>query len=526
MISPIAQKYFQRIEDCEKLESQEENIPKIHVDQIASRLATLYEKLRQVIDYQEEHLLRKNAIERMLKRRLLVTEEPEEISQSLILELIRGGYFPNDRIPETKINDVENILEKYVFLLKNINDRLGNSEKNQLSLWLQGLCACELEETLSPPVKEKAILDFAVEIMQDRIKTKNGTSEEEKNIQIFIACQKSVLRSDQTLISFNLLKYHLPNWPSIQKEELKNVSEEIFLLKEQIEEELKNPLGKKIFKKISQHSSPFLIIHDVATLNPTEIKKSFETPEIAEQKLLSAYGSRYKACKEKMQRSARRSVLSIFLSKIALALIIEIPFDLYVAKNFFLPALGINFLAPPVLMFLIVFSHKVPSKDNATKIVMEAIKATRVLEKPEVYTISSPKKRSFALNIFLNLFFATVSFLIFLTVILALSKIGFSFLSIAIFFIFVCLIAFSGMKTEQWAKELKVGEEKEGVLIFLTDLFFLPFIRTGKWLSGQIQRYNIFILFLNLFFEAPIQTFFEFIESWRGYIKEKKEEIE
>lgn len=526
MISPAAQKYFQRMEDCQKQESEEENIPKIYVDQVASRLATLYEKLRQVIDYQEEHLLRKNAIERMLKRRLLLAAEPKGIGQPLVLELIRGGYFPNDRIPETKINEVESVLEKYVFLLENIDNRLGASEKNQLSLWLQGLCACELEETLSPPIKERAILDFAVETMQDRIKIKNGASEEEKNIQIFIACQKSVLRSDQTLISFNLLKYHLPRWHLIQKEELKKLSAEIFFLKEKIEEELKNPLGKKISQKIAQHSAPFLIIHDAVSQNPAEAKKSFEAPELAEQKLLSAYGQRHKSCKEKMQRSAKRSVISIFLSKIVLALIIEIPFDLYVAKNFFLPALGINFLAPPALMFLIVFSHKVPSDENAAKIVMEAIKATRVLEKPEIYTITSPKKRGLALNVFLNLFFIAVSFLIFLAVVFLLLKINFSFLSIAIFFIFVCLIAFSGMKTEQWAKELKVGEEKEGLIVFLTDLFFLPFVRMGKWLSGQIQRYNLFILILNLFFEAPIQTFFEFVESWRGYIKEKKEEIE
>lgn len=207
-------------------------------------------------------------------------------------------------------------------------------------------------------------------------------------------------------------------------------------------------------------------------------------------------------------------------------MIIEIPFDLYVAKDFYLPSLAINLLTPPALMFLIVLSHKVPPEDNSVKIVMEAIKATRALEKPEIYSVAGPKKRSFGLNVFLGLFFIAVSFLIFWTITSFLLRINFSFLSIGIFFIFVCLIAFSGMKTKQWAQELKVGEDKEGIFGFLADLFFLPFIRIGKWLSGQIQKYNLFILMLNLFFEAPFQTFFEFIESWRGYIKEKKEEIE
>lgn len=529
MLSQAAQKYFQRIAISAKQES-EEHIPKIHVDQVASRFATLYEKLRQVIDYQEEHLLRKNAIERMLKRRLLLSGDSPAISQSLVLELIRGGYFPNNKIPETKINEVEKLLEKYFFLFRNVDKNLGQADKSHLVLWLQGLCACEIEETLAPSLKEKALLDFATETMQERIairkSTPNDISEEEKNIQIFIACQKAILKSDQTLITFNLLKRHIPNWQSIQTEELQKISGEIFSLKNKIEEELKNPLGKKIFKKISQHSAPFLIIADVASQNPSESQKWFETPEIAEQKLLSVYNTRHKSCKEKMRRSAVRSVISIFLSKIALALIIEIPFDLYIAKGFYVPSLMINLLTPPALMFLIVSSHKAPSQDNTVKIVMEAIKATSNLEKPKIYSVAGPKKRSFGLNLFLGFFFAAISLLVFWTIISLLLKINFSFLSIAIFFIFVCLIAFSGMKTKQWAEELRVGEEKEGIFAFFADLFFLPFIRVGKWLSGQIQKYNLFILMLNLFFEAPFQTFFEFIESWRGYIKDKKEEME
>ena len=42
---------------------------KIKVHQVSSKVAFLYEKLRNAVDYQEEHLLRKIAIERILKRR-------------------------------------------------------------------------------------------------------------------------------------------------------------------------------------------------------------------------------------------------------------------------------------------------------------------------------------------------------------------------------------------------------------------------------------------------------------------------
>ena len=37
----------------------------------------------------------------------------------MVLELIRGGHFPNDKIEESKINDVQKIIDKYIFILKN-----------------------------------------------------------------------------------------------------------------------------------------------------------------------------------------------------------------------------------------------------------------------------------------------------------------------------------------------------------------------------------------------------------------------
>src|SRR3989339_1733453 len=129
MISDPTRKYLKLIDSL--LEPEElADVSKIHVDYVASKIATLYEKLRQVIDYQEEHLLRKNTIQRILKRRLLLSSDPEEIAKPLVFELIRGGYFLNDKIPQTKIKSIESILSKYIFLMENLP---VGSEKNELA---------------------------------------------------------------------------------------------------------------------------------------------------------------------------------------------------------------------------------------------------------------------------------------------------------------------------------------------------------------------------------------------------------
>src|SRR3989344_946857 len=87
---------------------------KITVDQVVSHLAYIYEKLRNVIDFKEEKLLRKNALERVLKRRLGMGGTAENISLSLIKELIRAGYIENNTVPEIRIGEIRSIIDKYV----------------------------------------------------------------------------------------------------------------------------------------------------------------------------------------------------------------------------------------------------------------------------------------------------------------------------------------------------------------------------------------------------------------------------
>ncbi len=293
-----------------------------------------------------------------------------------------------------------------------------------------------------------------------------------------------------------------------------------------MEKDLNDPLGKRIFQMVSRYTAPFLIIGDVANEDPRETMKIFENPESLEKKLLLAYNKRLKECRTKIKRSSIRSVISIFLSKVGLVLLIEIPFDVYITHKFSYIATGISLSVPPALMLFIVSNIHPPKPEITPQVIMESIKVVKGAERQESFEIRLSRKRGVRLNFILSFTSIGLSGLVFWLIIFNLLKIDFSVLSILIFLLFFCLIAFSGIKTGQWARELKIGQEKETVKSFILDLIFFPFIRVGRWLSSQIQRYNIFILLFNLVFEAPLQTFFEFLESWRGYIKEKKEEME
>ena len=193
ILSQTTQKLISSYETWHQSIQPKERVAKIHVDEVASKVAAFYEKIRGIIDWKEEHLLKKGAIERMLKRKFFsgidLTNgnfDSSSVAESLILELIRGGHFPNDQIEESKINEVQKIIDKYVFILNN----LPQEEKRiQFYSWFSSIAACEIEEILSPSLKERALIDYMFEIMKERIKlnegilVKKGIREEDKNIQ-------------------------------------------------------------------------------------------------------------------------------------------------------------------------------------------------------------------------------------------------------------------------------------------------------------------------------------------------------
>ena len=113
-LSPDIVKLYQNLDRIYKRKraiKEEEN--KIEVEDITSRVTFVYEKLRNSVDFKEAHLLRRFAIERNLRRRLIVETLKPQIAKNLVEDLIRSRYLPNKEIPETMIVGVAKIIKKY-----------------------------------------------------------------------------------------------------------------------------------------------------------------------------------------------------------------------------------------------------------------------------------------------------------------------------------------------------------------------------------------------------------------------------
>jgi len=254
-------------------------------------------------------------------------------------------------------------------------------------------------------------------------------------------------------------------------------------------------------------------------------QEKISRPETLEYLVKESYGKRLLRLKEKLLRAALYSIISIFVTKILLALLIEIPFDKYVTGQFSYFTLGLNVFIPSLLMFLMILTIRPPFPGNLQRVILEVIKITYERKQKDIYPIKPLPKRVFIMKGVLFIFYLLSFIISFGIIIWGLQKLEFGVLSIIIFLIFLSLILFAGTRIRQRARELQVEEEKETIITSIFDFLTLPIVRVGKWLSSQWEKFNVLMVLFNILIELPFQFFIEFLEQWRYFLREKKEEI-
>ncbi len=503
---------------------------KISVSQTVSFAAFLYEKMRNAVEFREEHLIRRATTERIIKRRLILNGNGRDIAEPLIKELLWARYYENNTIGEEKISEVQSIIDKYFFLRNELASGRKGAEHDKIANFMLEVMSCEIEENLSPDYRREAFTNYVYQQLRKHI-GQFDDNEMSRDTQVYIAVEKTFAHSDLPLIRYHLLKLYLPEIVNITWKTADKMLPQLYDIYTQIENNLKHIFGDKIRNKIKKQIAPYLIMRDIFEQNLASIKSIMSDEAKLKFKVDQACRKRYDESRSRLSRTAIRSFIYILLTKVIFAFIIEIPYDLYLIKEISYIPMLINVIFPPILMTLIIMTVTIPGDDNTRRIynlISEIISAdpdTNKSVKPFLLSGITHKSRSLVFTtLFSSLYLFTYLFS-FGSIIYVLTRLSFNPVSQAIFIFFVTLVTFFAFKVIQITQEYSVVE-KEGFFTPLTDFIFLPIIRVGQWLSGEVlARFNVLIFVFDFIIEMPFKAIVEVFDEWVHFVRLKKEEI-
>ncbi len=508
--------------------TQEETPPPegevISVDATVSKAASIYEAIRNTLEYDEEHRLRRNAIRRILKRRLGAEESLEEIAQELLHELIWASYLKNNKIHESKIGEVTKVLKKYRPLFGSLKNIKGDPVEMQD--WLLDLLSCEIEYMLVPPVEQDALAAFAYQVLKGRIKWQSKiVVEKDRELQLFLSVHRTLLRANRATLRYRVLLLTYPDWLKADEKLIKEIGSNLEKVYQHIDLQVMHPCAESLSRRLRRFSIMFNVLRDVIAKDPAGAIAVIQNDEQFRAAVRKAAKGRYQTFQTRLRRSVIRAVVFLFITKMLLALIIELPYDVVILQTSNFVPLITNVVFFPILLLVIGSTVFIPRKKN-TKQIYKTLRSVLFAEGD--FSIVYRTKRPWRSTV--GKIFDAIYLLMFLVsyglIAYGLHTVDFNALSIVIFLFFLSLVMFFGIKLRLSKRDFVILKRTGGILATIFDFFFLPIIRAGRWMALRAPRINVFLFFLDYIVEAPFKLAIAMVEGWMAFIREKKEEIE
>ncbi|OQB05355.1 MAG: hypothetical protein BWY19_01096 [bacterium ADurb.Bin212] len=525
--------------------------PKIRVSSVISRMAFFYEKIRNVVEYKEEYLLRKEAIKRILRREIVIEGETKdyqsaEISERVLAELIRGGYLPNNQLPITLIDEVAVIIKKYLIIkniaapsiskeisknltkrdLREIREEIA--KHNQLVDWLMAVAASEIEARLC----QDPVLNQAIKNLYDYLSANIQLVDQQElakdlPIQIYLSINRNFAKLDDDMLSFILLKYYIAGWQSLPESRWPTIAKNIEKIRQAINSQLKNPLAEPLNKITGRYAVATSVLLELLRQDPIGVYTNLKTdPKSFSRQIKKICEKKYTKAKKLLWRAAVRSIIYIFITKGILVILLEVPANKLFGAKIEPLALLFNALFPPALLFFSVLVTKVPDESNTEKIINLVNELSfEEYRRSEPILLRMPQKKTSFLRQVFNFFYGLIFILTFGAIIWLLSIFHFTWVSTLIFLFFLVFVSFFIIRIKRATNELRVIEERESLWRTIFDLFSLPVISVGKYLSEKFSKINVFAFFLDFIIETPFKFLVNMAEDWTNYVNERKNQI-
>lgn len=496
--------------------------PKITVNRFLSEIASWYEKLRTAMDISDDEVVLRSAIERIVKRRIILGGDGESMALPVLRELIWARYFPNGTIPESYIQKTATIIQLHLDLKELVSNQHVIKE-TALNEWTIQLISCHLARLLSPNIEKNTMSNFMYHIMKDRLEILDDT-EDTKNVQVYLAVRRAFAKDDIAFLRFYLFQQI---FGELTKESLDNIATSFGKGYKEIEYQLSYKLREKIFMFVKKRVPVFYILEDVLRQHKKDIRKLLEDPDVFKKTVFDACDVRYKGVRKKVITAIVRSVVFLLITKAAIAIGIEGSYEKWAYGHVVWTTIGLNIGIPPLLMIITSFFIKTPKEDNSARI-LDKIN-TILFEKdaqiiPTLKLVVKPQKNTSVLG-FIFWIFGLMAFVVsFGLVLWVLNKAHFNPVSQVIFVFFLTVVSFLAYRINSTAHSYSV-DEGQGLLTPFIDFLIIPIVRVGMYFTEGISQINIIIFVFDFLIEAPFKAIFSFFDQFFSYLHNSREDL-
>ncbi len=526
-----AQQFLSSLELVYEIEKiAEEPKHKLQVNEFVGFAAFAYEKLRNLVDYKDDVLLRKNAIKRLLRQRSMLTGvvKDETNAQDLLRELILSRYLPNNTISVTAVEQVAIIIKKYRLLVEELKKH--NWYATEFRKWLIAIEALEIEHLLVDEPIRHPLTRFAYQLLQPVFHQASREADEHiYNRQLVITIQRVLEKADADILSFHLAKHLFPEWFNNTLSSEPEAAVRWSKIYQEVNKELNHSLTRRLQTLVRRALVPFIVLRvSIRSRGFKGLANFLTNPEAVAATTATVYESYYANLRSKIRRKGIHAMAYIFLTKIILAIALELPYESYILGYVNKIALLINLLIPPFLMLLITLLVTSPGRQNIDKLVIGTKEILYGSEDP--IFLKAPylakKQRSYRLaSLGLGILSAITFLASFGGIIYLLYLLDFNLLSGALFIFFVSLVSFFGVTLRQQVNALRVVPSKANIFTFLLDIVSLPMVWFGRWLSTTFDKVNVFVALMDFLIELPFKVILKFLDKWFSFLREKKEEL-
>src|SRR3989344_1653483 len=341
----------------------------ITVSQTVSFFAFLYEKVRNAVEFREEHLIRRAAIERILKRRLVLNPDGRGEGENLTRELLWARYLTHSSITQKEVVLIQTIIDHYIFLKKKIVSGRPYNTRILFLRYLMDFLTCEIEEELhkDETQKKSAYLYFFYQVLKNKISIKK-IPDGIKDTFFYIACESGFAKNDTAYTRYHLFRLSHQSLIESSFSHLEALASNFPEISHHIGKTIYNEFQLKLSQFTRKQVASFRILFAVIDRNPVALNSILTSKKELWKKVDFICREKYHETSKKLRRAAVRSVIYIFLTKMLFILLLEYPLSLYFYKEALIAPLVVNALFPPILMTMVVSVVTVPSEKNTRNI--------------------------------------------------------------------------------------------------------------------------------------------------------------